>query len=177
MPRRSEAELTETGRLFRAKLRQLREQERPRERRAKRRSPARRSRIDIASVESPPGDDEVLGPLDVGRLLGVHPKTVARWATNDGLPSFRTVGGHRRFRWADVTASAQARRRPRARTRRRVNAKSGRPSPCYPGLPPSVLSLARGAVGHQSIGGMRPACEWAETPGRYRTAWPKSGRV
>jgi excisionase family DNA binding protein len=103
MPRRSEAELTETGRLFRAKLRQLREQERPRARRAKRRSPAHRRRIDLASVESPPGDDDVLGPLEMGQLFGVHPKTVTRWATDEGLPSFRTIGGHRRFRWRDVS--------------------------------------------------------------------------
>jgi hypothetical protein len=27
--------------------------------------------------------------------------TVARWA-DDGMPSFRTLGGHRRYRWADV---------------------------------------------------------------------------
>jgi excisionase family DNA binding protein len=100
----SSTELTEIGRLFRAKLRQLREQERPRARRAKRRhSPGHRRRIDLPSVESQPGDDDVLGPLEVGRLLGVHPKTVTRWATDDGLPSFRTIGGHRRFKWADVT--------------------------------------------------------------------------
>jgi excisionase family DNA binding protein len=95
------AELTEVGHLFRAKLRQLREQERARAPSAKR-SPAPRRR-DLAALESPPNDDEVLAPTDVARLLNVHPKTVTRWAgNNDGLPSFRTVGGHRRFRWADV---------------------------------------------------------------------------
>jgi hypothetical protein len=42
-----------------------------------------------------------------GRALGeaeaVSPRTVGRWA-RDGLPWVRTVGGHRRFRWADVRA-------------------------------------------------------------------------
>jgi excisionase family DNA binding protein len=98
----SSAELTEISRLFRAKLRELREQERPRARRARRRSPAPHRHSDLASIESPPDDDEVLGPSEVARLLGVHPKTVTRWCY-DGLPSFRTVGGHRRFKWGDVT--------------------------------------------------------------------------
>jgi excisionase family DNA binding protein len=99
MSRRPE-ELTEIGRLFRAKLRQLREQERPRI--AKHRSPVPRRRPDLAAIESPPGDEDVLGPLEVARLLRVHPKTVSRWGDDEGLRSFRTLGGHRRFCWGDV---------------------------------------------------------------------------
>jgi len=40
----------------------------------------------------------------MARLLRVHPRTVTRWAADKGLPSFRTIGGHRRLRWADVRA-------------------------------------------------------------------------
>jgi excisionase family DNA binding protein len=102
MARRRSEELSEIGRLFRAKLQQLREQERPRTQTAKRHVPTPVQRIALASIESPPGDDDVLGPSEVAQLLGVHPKTVTRWATQDGLPSFRTVGGHRRLHWRDV---------------------------------------------------------------------------
>jgi hypothetical protein len=41
--------------------------------------------------------------LEVARLLGVNPKTVNSWS-DEGLPSHRTIGGHRRYRWGDVTA-------------------------------------------------------------------------
>lgn len=34
---------------------------------------------------------------EVARLFAVHTSTVARWATEGRLPSFRTPGGHRRF--------------------------------------------------------------------------------
>ncbi len=37
------------------------------------------------------------------RLLNVSPRTVLRWGTNQGLPSIRTLGGQRRYRWSDVT--------------------------------------------------------------------------
>ena len=78
---------------------ELREQERPRTQTAKRHVPTPVQRIALASIESPPGDDDVLGPSEVAQLLGVHPKTVTCWATQDGLPSFRTVGGRRRLHW------------------------------------------------------------------------------
>jgi excisionase family DNA binding protein len=97
MPRRSEAELTEIGWLFRLKLRQLREQEGP--------PPSAHTAALTRgpSAPRPPGDDDVLGPIAVARLLGVHPKTVTRWA-HEGMPCFRTIGGHRRFRRGDVAA-------------------------------------------------------------------------
>jgi excisionase family DNA binding protein len=98
----SSTELTEIGLLFRAKLRQLREQERTRVAATRRRPIPARQYTRLHAIESPPGDHDVLSPGDVARLLSVDPKTVSRWATNDGLRSFRTLGGHRRFRWADV---------------------------------------------------------------------------
>lgn len=39
----------------------------------------------------------VLTPGEVGKLFRVDPKTVTRWAKAGRLPSFRTLGGHRRF--------------------------------------------------------------------------------
>lgn len=40
---------------------------------------------------------QVLTPAEVARLFHVDPKTVQRWANQGLLPSFRTLGGHRRF--------------------------------------------------------------------------------
>lgn len=46
--------------------------------------------------------DDVMLPAEVARLFRVDGKTVTRWANAGKLPSFRTLGGHRRFRRADV---------------------------------------------------------------------------
>jgi len=35
-------------------------------------------------------------------LLGVHPATLRQWADNGKVPSYRTPGGHRRFRSEDL---------------------------------------------------------------------------
>jgi excisionase family DNA binding protein len=43
-------------------------------------------------------DDMVLRPMEVAKLFDVTPRTVRRWADAGLLPSFRTVGGQRRFR-------------------------------------------------------------------------------
>ncbi len=52
--------------------------------------------------------NELLSVGAVARVFGVTPKTVARWADARKLPCVTTVGGHRRFRRADVDALAQA---------------------------------------------------------------------
>ena len=36
------------------------------------------------------------------KLLGVHPATLRQWADTGKIPSYRTPGGHRRFRNADI---------------------------------------------------------------------------
>lgn len=41
---------------------------------------------------------------DVAKLFNVHPSTVIEWADKGQLPCFRTPGGQRRFRRADVEA-------------------------------------------------------------------------
>jgi excisionase family DNA binding protein len=46
--------------------------------------------------------DELLKASEVAKLLRVTSKTVGRWARDGKLPVVRTVGGHMRFRRADV---------------------------------------------------------------------------
>ena len=55
------------------------------------------------------------GPLltlsEVAKRWNVNPKTVQRWARNGRIKSIRTLGGHRRFRLADVLAALEGDRR------------------------------------------------------------------
>ena len=46
--------------------------------------------------------DELLTPSEVAALFRVDPKTVTRWAKAGKLTSIRTLGGHRRYRAAEV---------------------------------------------------------------------------
>jgi excisionase family DNA binding protein len=43
-----------------------------------------------------------LRSAEVADLLGVSPKTVARWAKEGRLPFVRTLGGHRRYSEAAI---------------------------------------------------------------------------
>jgi excisionase family DNA binding protein len=47
---------------------------------------------------------EWLSLTQASELLGVHPTTLRRWADAGDVPCFRTPGGHRRFRMADLAA-------------------------------------------------------------------------
>ncbi|GHD31803.1 BldC family transcriptional regulator [Nocardiopsis kunsanensis] len=47
---------------------------------------------------------ELLTPAEVARLFRVDPKTVTRWAKAGRINSIRTLGGHRRYRAAEVSA-------------------------------------------------------------------------
>jgi len=59
----------------------------------------------LVLVREPDYDDTyILTPALVAELFAVTSRTVRRWTDAGMLPSFRTVGGHRRFRWADVRA-------------------------------------------------------------------------
>jgi len=52
-----------------------------------------------------PGKPEIenlLTPAEVAAMFRVDPKTVTRWAKAGKLTSIRTLGGHRRYREADV---------------------------------------------------------------------------
>jgi excisionase family DNA binding protein len=46
--------------------------------------------------------DDLLSTVDVGRLAGVGPTAVKRWADQGLLACVRTAGGHRRFRRGEV---------------------------------------------------------------------------
>lgn len=47
-------------------------------------------------------DSDYLTPLQAGRLLGVSPKTITRWAKQGKLSCTVTLGGHRRFAKSDI---------------------------------------------------------------------------
>lgn len=49
-----------------------------------------------------PDPEKLLTPAEVAALFRVDPKTVTRWAKAGKIGSIRTLGGHRRFRQAEV---------------------------------------------------------------------------
>jgi excisionase family DNA binding protein len=54
-------------------------------------------------VREPEYDDsDILTPGDVAELFAVSPRTIRLWADTGKLPSFRMVGGQRRFRWGET---------------------------------------------------------------------------
>ena len=52
--------------------------------------------------------EHLLTPAEVAALFRVDPKTVTRWAKAGKLTSIRTLGGHRRYRSAEVHALLEA---------------------------------------------------------------------
>jgi excisionase family DNA binding protein len=46
--------------------------------------------------------DELLTPSEVAAMFRVNPKTVTRWARSGKISAIRTLGGHRRFRAAEI---------------------------------------------------------------------------
>ncbi len=46
--------------------------------------------------------EPLLTPAEVAAMFRVDPKTVTRWAKAGKLTSIRTLGGHRRYREAEV---------------------------------------------------------------------------
>jgi len=51
-------------------------------------------------------DGEVLRAAEVAAFFEATPRTIRLWADAGILPSFRTIGGQRRFRWEDVRRAA-----------------------------------------------------------------------
>lgn len=47
-------------------------------------------------------DEELLTPGEVARRFHVDPKTVTRWSKAGKITSFRTLGGHRRYKGSEV---------------------------------------------------------------------------
>ena len=46
--------------------------------------------------------EKLLTPAEVAAMFRVDPKTVTRWAKAGKLSSIRTLGGHRRYRDAEI---------------------------------------------------------------------------
>jgi excisionase family DNA binding protein len=57
--------------------------------------------------------ETLLTPAEVAEMFRVDPKTVTRWAKAGKLTSIRTLGGHRRYREAEVRALLTAVPAPR----------------------------------------------------------------
>jgi excisionase family DNA binding protein len=51
-------------------------------------------------MEADPG--LLLTPKEVAKIFRVDPKTVTRWAGAGKITAIRTLGGHRRFKAAEV---------------------------------------------------------------------------
>jgi excisionase family DNA binding protein len=47
-------------------------------------------------------EHELLTPGEVAVMFRVNPKTVTRWARSGRISAVRTMGGHRRFRAAEI---------------------------------------------------------------------------
>ena len=60
--------------------------------------------------------ESLLTPAEVAAMFRVDPKTVTRWAKAGKLTSIRTLGGHRRYREAEVKALLAGIPQPRPRT-------------------------------------------------------------
>lgn len=61
------------------------------------------------SLQSEP----LLTPAEVATIFRVDPKTVTRWAKAGKLTSIRTLGGHRRYKEAEVRALLNGTATPR----------------------------------------------------------------
>ncbi|QBI20186.1 BldC family transcriptional regulator [Egibacter rhizosphaerae] len=68
-----------------------------------------------AEAGNRPEDDELLTPSEVAKLFRVDPKTVTRWAKAGKLSSIRTLGGHRRYRAAEIYALLEEERGSQSR--------------------------------------------------------------
>lgn len=55
-------------------------------------------------VKQTPEIEPLLTPAEVATLFRVDVKTVTRWAKEEKLSYIRTLGGHRRYREAEVRA-------------------------------------------------------------------------
>jgi excisionase family DNA binding protein len=58
----------------------------------------------LAMPARTPDAEPLLTPAEVATMFRVDPKTVTRWAKAGKLTSIRTLGGHRRYREAEVRA-------------------------------------------------------------------------
>jgi excisionase family DNA binding protein len=52
-------------------------------------------------------DERLLTPAEVAAAFAVDRETITRWAKQGKLPHIKALGGHRRFRWSDVSPQLQ----------------------------------------------------------------------
>lgn len=57
---------------------------------------------------------ELMTPGEVATAFRVAPRTVTKWADAGRLDTFRTIGGHRRYKAAQVQALLDASRQDRS---------------------------------------------------------------
>lgn len=60
--------------------------------------------------------DSLLTSYQVGALLQVNPSSINKWVKDGRIPAFRTPGGHRRIRAADLVAFLMQHKMPVPRT-------------------------------------------------------------
>jgi excisionase family DNA binding protein len=130
-------------------------------------------------------------PGEVAEVFRVGPKTVTRWAKAGKLTAIRTLGGHRRFRAAEVTSllagradpaadvlTGQIRRSSVVRTESVRLAPTGRQTEVCRGRPAGVLpewAPARSARGGRRLPAVRPRLAGARAP-HVRLSRVLSGR-
>jgi excisionase family DNA binding protein len=51
-----------------------------------------------------PDIERLLTPAEVAAIFRVDPKTITRWAKSGRLTCVKTLGGHRRYRAAEILA-------------------------------------------------------------------------
>jgi excisionase family DNA binding protein len=57
---------------------------------------------EVTAVKTVDESEKLLTPAEVAAMFRVDPKTVTRWAKAGKLSSIRTLGGHRRYREAEI---------------------------------------------------------------------------
>jgi excisionase family DNA binding protein len=100
------AELTEIRSAFKQRL--ARDRLPKRRARRERKLELRTKRLPALVVEPDYDDAEILSPAQIAELFAVTSRTVRRWTDLGTLPSFRTVGGQRRFRWDQTAATTRS---------------------------------------------------------------------
>jgi excisionase family DNA binding protein len=61
-----------------------------------------RETVEERAMETTSDPDALLTPSEVAAMFRVNPKTVTRWARAGKISAIRTLGGHRRFRAAEI---------------------------------------------------------------------------
>ena len=61
-------------------------------------------------------NDKLLTSHQVGELLQVNPSSINKWVNDGRIQAFRTPGGHRRIRVADLVAFLEKHKMPVPRT-------------------------------------------------------------